>query len=295
MGASCSHEEDALVPYQSRQRLISRNLEDWRKQRFENNPEFCPFAHLARPLNVLREGIVARKDNEPVLLLGPVIGRVTDTTASFMLEVSEEIDVNITLVQVNGHRGPFDRHISSMGPTQDFADQPSLLSLELDRTFFLAKSAVCTAQRLKPGSPGTFQLQGLEPDSPYMVFISNIPEAEMKGPLRFRTMPLRVETFRIVAIGDYAASHFGTMSMEDENADPWMELQKTVKAQAEAWTRFPTSRFGWGPTSPKSWVNLWRYKWRCMWVAALRPKSWMRSVTPSWSTKAFARDQSRPR
>eukprot|EP00434_Breviolum_minutum_P045327 symbB.v1.2.040612.t1/scaffold7375.1/size11630/3 len=40
-GASCSHEEDALVPYQSRQRLISRNLEDWRKQRFENNPEFC--------------------------------------------------------------------------------------------------------------------------------------------------------------------------------------------------------------------------------------------------------------
>ena len=65
-------------------------------------------------------------------------------------------------------------------------------SPRLDRTFFLAKSAACTAQRLgsrpwksgilegnpketlrplqaprlKPGSPGTFQLQGLEPDSP---------------------------------------------------------------------------------------------------------------------------------
>eukprot|EP00913_Durusdinium_trenchii_P014349 g13459.t1 len=230
MGAACSEVEDAEAPERGAK---STSLEEWRRHRFEKNPEFCSFDQLARPLNVLRDGILARKDNEPVLLVGPVLGRVTDTSASFLVEVSEEIDVNISIVQVNGFRGPLDRHVYPMGTSQDF-QQPSLVSLELDRTFFSPKSAVCCVQRLKPGMPVTFQLQNLLSDSPYMVFVSNIPDLELRNPLRFRTMPLRVERLRLVAIGDYAASNFGTMAGEDseEGMDPWRELLKTVKAGA---------------------------------------------------------------
>ncbi|CAJ1377759.1 unnamed protein product [Effrenium voratum] len=131
--------------------------------------------------------------------------------------------------RVNGHKDRFDRQMVLLG--QDLPEQPSLISLELDRTYFSARSAVCTAQRLRPGLPVTFQLQNLKPDTPYMVFISNIPEAEMRSPLRFRTLPTRMESLRVVVLGDYATASFGSGWQDD--SDPWKELQKSVASGLE--------------------------------------------------------------
>ncbi|CAJ1333704.1 unnamed protein product [Effrenium voratum] len=209
--------------------LFQNSLKDLLEKRSLVSLQSSLICWQSRPLNILREGIVARADSEPVLLVGPVIGRVTDTTASFLLEVNDEIDVNISIAQVNGHKDRFDRQMVLLG--QDLPEQPSLISLELDRTYFSARSAVCTAQRLRPGLPVTFQLQNLKPDTPYMVFISNIPEAEMRSPLRFRTLPTRMESLRVVVLGDYATASFGSGWQDD--SDPWKELQKSVASGLE--------------------------------------------------------------
>ncbi|CAE7400330.1 Clec16a [Symbiodinium sp. CCMP2456] len=198
-----------------------------------------------RPLTVLREGLVSLpparvppghegRDHERALLVGPIIGRVTDTTASFLVEVAEEIDININVVQVYGYMDQHTHELTLMGTQKEWLHQPPLVSLELKRTWFSQGMAVCTAQRVRPGSPVTFQLQKLEPETPYMVFISNVPEAELLTPLRFRTMPARVESLRLVVIGDYAASNKSTAPLDDENnSDPWQHLHHMVSRGAE--------------------------------------------------------------
>ncbi|CAE7513762.1 Clec16a [Symbiodinium microadriaticum] len=253
MGAACSTEPSektqALVPYAEESQLAINHAVDAGavQDATQGNlsAECCSFEQLVRPLTVLREGLVSLpparvppglegRDHERALLVGPIIGRVTDTTASFLVEVAEEIDININVVQVYGYMDQHTHELTLMGTQKEWLHQPPLVSLELKRTWFSQGMAVCTAQRVRPGSPVTFQLQKLEPETPYMVFISNVPEAELLTPLRFRTMPARVESLRLVVIGDYAASNKSTAPLDDENnSDPWQHLHHMVSRGAE--------------------------------------------------------------
>lgn len=119
-----------------------------------------------------------------------------------------------------------------------------------------------------------------------------VPKAlSKKGTPRHSPQNFFTTLFPKVAIGDYAASHFGTMSMEAfrclkiENLWVSRVLLRTrhrMRMQIPGWScRRPWKlRLRPGPGKPHlslCWFDLWRYKWRCMWVAALRPKSWMRS------------------
>ncbi|CAE7537825.1 Clec16a [Symbiodinium natans] len=138
------------------------------------------------------------------------------------------------VVKVYGYLDQHTHELTLMGTQKEWLHQPPLVSLELKRTWFSQGMAVCTAQRIRPGSPVTFQLQKLDPETPYMVFISNVPEAELLSPMRFRTMPSRMESLRLVVMGDYSASNASTVPLDDENnSDPWQHLYHMVSRGAE--------------------------------------------------------------
>ncbi|CAE8653720.1 unnamed protein product [Polarella glacialis] len=239
----------ALVPFQVEQQLALAEAVAQHERPVvgsaSSSSNCCTFSDLARPLCVFREGIVSSKDSAvsvtdgASVLLGPVLGRVTDTTAVVLIEVSATCNLLINVARVCGNFGR-----ERAGECMELAlyaeddeaaglSQPPLCGLELDNIAFTATGSACICQRMQPGAPQSFELKGLEPETGYLVFLSNVgQEADLKRHVRFTTLPARLDCLRLVVIGSYS-SYGASRVLPPREVDPWVHLHDVASAGPE--------------------------------------------------------------
>jgi hypothetical protein len=130
-----------------------------------------------------------------LVLCGPVVGTVTDSTANVMLEVDEDVEITCTATPVAGG------------------------------------APVATTRKMKNGGPGVFQLRGLAPATEYTISFAPMSDAqkqeiEDRG-CKIRTMPAAgdLKKLRVVALSCDWPDRLGK---GDEN--PWDRLATKTKA-----------------------------------------------------------------
>lgn len=173
------------------------------------------FGELAKPLVVCKEGLV---QNPSVgIQVGPVVGKVTDTSAIILIEVTRAAEVTCHCVQVIEEHEENDELQGSWGNT-------GISSMEqLKLLTFSREGIVSQCQSCEPGKPRAFSMKGLLPDTKYVVIFSDVNANDMfLRTARVRTFPGdgMLEKLRIAAVSSNRPECYG-----DENeTGAWNKL-----------------------------------------------------------------------
>mmetsp|Transcript_103070 Transcript_103070/g.188055 ORF Transcript_103070/g.188055 Transcript_103070/m.188055 type:complete len:779 (-) Transcript_103070:37-2373(-) len=189
----------------------------------EEREPFIRFSDLARPFVVFKDGLFTNP--EVMVRVGPVIGKVTDTSAVVLLEVGTYSEVSLNFAPICGN-------VEVPGEYQDkgmWQQDVSVSTRNLDTMVFTAAGSVSVCHIMEPGRPCTFAVWGLEPATCYLVLLSNVSQIDRDTRIaRFRTMPERVESLRLVAISGQTASR-----QELGDASPWISLVDLARTGPE--------------------------------------------------------------
>lgn len=178
------------------------------------------FQELSRPLQVFREGLFVNAD--VVVRIGPVVGRVTDTSVALLLETETPGDVVVNVARVCDWT-------PSSEDARAWEVEPPLASQELDAVAFAAAGSVSLCHFMEAGRPYTFVVEGLEPATAYFVFLSNACRDDVERRVaRFRTLPVRVDFLRLIAVSGHSPA-----SRPLGSANPWQRLHDMTREGPE--------------------------------------------------------------
>lgn len=209
-------DKDLDVVFQ--ERTTEDDVEDGREK-------YIRFSDLARPYCVFKDGLLTNPDVR--VRVGPVIGKVTDTSAVVLLEVGNYSEVSLNFVAICGNLESSAEYHDN--PSRVWQHEVPVSARNLETMIFTASGSVSVCHIMEPGKPCTFAVWGLEPATCYLVLLSGVsqPDQELRI-ARFRTMPERVESLRIVAICGQQAPE-----AELSDASPWACLANLACAGPE--------------------------------------------------------------
>lgn len=180
---------------------------------------------LRRPLGVYREGLCA--DPEIAVRMGPIVGKVTSTSAVVLLEVDSPGDIRLNVApvrdgaQLNGEEEAVQ--------TVSWSIHRPLSAKILRELVFGRQGAASLIHRLEPGRPYSMLLEGLEPNTGYVLFVSNVREEDVEGRVaRFKTLPEQLQLLRLVAVAGHQSPPEGLGANS-----PWMGLHRLACAGPE--------------------------------------------------------------
>lgn len=198
----------------------------------------CPnvsLEELRRPLCVYRRGMCASETPEAAVLVGPVVGKVTATTAAILIEVASPCDIILNLAPVHDCVPPELAAAAAGGDCRSSEGWPDngsaspLLHKTPHEMEFVASGTVSVCHRLEPGRPYIFGLRGLEPGRAYTVFVSNVRQEDMDTRVaRFRTLPEHMDRLRIVVVCGHQ-----DLLVPFDGQTPWEHLHELATAGPE--------------------------------------------------------------
>lgn len=145
------------------------------------------YADLAKAYRVFREGLYA--NSSVSVRIGPVVGKVTSSTVVILMEVETLSDVIVNVGRIVDL------------PPHENQDPPTLASRRLEDMMFMQEGSISVCQTMEPKRPHHFVFEGLEPDTCYAVFLSNVCQDDLdRRVARFKTLPTEVGFMRILAV-----------------------------------------------------------------------------------------------
>lgn len=174
---------------------------------------------LIRPYAVFKEGLLPNED--VTVRIGPVVGKVTDTSATILLEVATPAEVSLNFARI------YEPQVSQPPEgSKEFSDSVAwakrvpLLARAAEDMLYCAEGSCSLCHVMEPGKPSTFEVWGLEPSTCYLAVLSNVSQEDMNTRVaRFRTLPSRVESLRLAAVcGNRTPQQY----MGEDN--PWCSL-----------------------------------------------------------------------
>jgi len=194
------------------------------------------YEDLPKALCVFREGLF---DNPDVRMrIGPIVGKVTQTSVVILVETETACDLvlNLARVSTTGHAKSTSATTAAVGswalvPTGADAEEavgwnaaPPLPGRGLQTMRFLAGGSVSICHGVEPRRPYSFVFEGLVPDTPYLVFLSNVCQEDLdRRVARFRTLPRPIESLRIIV----CSGHHPPLRAVGA-ANPWQRMHSLV-------------------------------------------------------------------
>jgi hypothetical protein len=178
---------------------------------------------LFRPYAVFKEGLYPSPQDNVKVRVGPVVGKVTDTSAIILLEVDThaEVSLNFARIYENSELITLPEKRSS----DNWQAFTPLVAQPIEGMLFAAEGSCTLCHIMEPGTPTSFEIWGLAPATSYLAVVSNVCEADMRTRVaRFRTFPRSLSKLRLVTVsGNRAAEqNMGKNS-------PWCSLHKAAK------------------------------------------------------------------
>lgn len=177
---------------------------------------------LPKPHHVFREGLPPNPD--VTIAVGPVLGRITDTTAVVLLEVSHPQGLvcacSINFAPVRGDAYVYAGATAGDNSAETWVADPPLAARDPETLTFDAKGSVTIRQTLESGRPQCLFASDLKPSTSYVVMVGGVDRSDIETrKICFRTLPSSLENLRLVAI----AGHLPT-TRQLGAANPWHRL-----------------------------------------------------------------------
>lgn len=194
------------------------------------------FEEVPKAFRIFREGLLA--DPEVSVRIGPIVGKVTATSAIILLEVDRACDVNVNVARISNKTADFpgSNALALPGLTPKAGEEEEewnvelpLAGVKLEDMVFTSVGSMTVCHTMEPRRPCTFLLEGLEPNTGYAVFLSNVCQDDIDQRVaRFRTLPEVVNTLRLAVV----SGHRPPTGPVGE-ANPWRRLHALAAEGSE--------------------------------------------------------------
>lgn len=182
--------------------LVDRNSSNLRFSYKDVPKAFCVF----------RRGLPANP--EVSVRIGPVIGKVTDSSAVILVETNMHCDVTLNLAratQVDAAKtsqGPWPLSVdgSDDGGGDDMTSWPTVAAggHDVQSMTFFTSGSVSISHTVEPNRPYTFLFEGLLPKTTYFLFLSDVCQEDIDGRVgRFKTLPSVIDSLRIAVLAGH--------------------------------------------------------------------------------------------
>jgi hypothetical protein len=217
VGLDAAHFQDAGEPLPKSSLLRSKPAQMLEDAPEQVEPVTIPegvfdIIDLSRPYAVFKEGLFA--NNNVNIRVGPIVGKVTDTTAILLLEADRHAEVSLNFARIYEQSG------------NSWTMKTPLAAQKAKDMLFWAEGSVSVCHFMEPNKPCTFEVWGLQPETSYLVLLSNASQEDMNTRMaRFQTLPSRVDRLRLVAVcGNSSAV------ADMENDSPWWSIMNQAEA-----------------------------------------------------------------
>lgn len=199
------------------------------------DPEAIRLADLTTPFRMFHDGI--RCVPGVAVRVGPVVGKVTDTSVVILVEteVACDITVNVARIHTDGRVGgedpdeepPF--RVPASRTHANIIAEPPLPACDPDTMSFDPEGAVTLPCHMLPRRPHAFVANGLKPGTGHIVLLGGVCQDDMLDRIAFfRTLPRYVNSVRLLVLGGHSAQMHTLGAL-----NPWQRLLHLAKNCAE--------------------------------------------------------------
>lgn len=196
----------------------------------KDHPPLAPlkvaFGDASKPLPRTAASVLVAVESVRIKL-GPVIGRVTESSATVLLEVSECAEVECSFIPISA--GDDKRNGSSSSCINERRVQRGLRVGRLEQV----EGVVSVKKLLVAKRPGIFFAEGLSPQTRYLVVFSQVHSGDTLHYIgRVQTRPLfeAVKRLRLVAVSSGVAAEVSGEQVEDSAWGRVMESHQTAES-----------------------------------------------------------------